>query len=40
MLDLEHELKSLKLYGMATAYAEVAHQGGASPDLDAVLPGG
>jgi DNA replication protein DnaC len=30
MLDLEHELKSLKLYGMATAYAEVAHQGDAS----------
>jgi DNA replication protein DnaC len=28
MLDIEAELKSLKLYGMATAYAEVADQGG------------
>jgi DNA replication protein DnaC len=28
MLDIEAELKSLKLYGMATAYTEVANQGG------------
>ncbi len=30
MLDLEAELKSLKLFGMASSYAEVASQGGAS----------
>lgn len=29
MRDLEAELKSLKLFGMASAYAEVASQGGA-----------
>ena len=29
MRDLEAELKSLKLFGMALAYAEVASQGGA-----------
>ena len=29
MHDLEAELKSLKLFGMAAAYAEVASQGGA-----------
>ena len=29
MHDLEAELKSLKLFGMASAYAEVASQGGA-----------
>lgn len=28
MLDIEVELKSLKLYGMAAGYAEVARQGG------------
>jgi DNA replication protein DnaC len=30
MRDLEAELKSLKLFGMAMGYAEVASQGGAS----------
>lgn len=30
MRDLEAELKSLKLFGMATGYAEVASQGGAA----------
>ena len=30
MLDIEAELKLLKLYGMASGYAEVAGQGGAS----------
>lgn len=30
MLDIEAELKALKLYGMATGYAEAASQGGAS----------
>lgn len=30
MLDIEAELKALKLYGMATGYAEVASQGGAA----------
>jgi hypothetical protein len=28
MRDLETELKSLKLFGMAAGYAEVASQGG------------
>jgi len=30
MLDIEQELKALKLYGMAAAYAEIASQQGAS----------
>ena len=30
MLDIEQELKALKLYGMATAYAEIASQQSAS----------
>jgi len=29
MLDIEQELKALKLYGMAAVYAEIASQQGA-----------
>jgi len=37
MLDIEQELKALKLYGMAAVYAEIASQQGASLQASAWL---
>lgn len=37
MTEIEQALKALKLFGMATAYAEIANQGGHSPPVDDLL---
>jgi DNA replication protein DnaC len=37
MTEIEHALKGLKLFGMVTAYAEIAAQGGYNPLADELL---